>query len=85
MNIKFIIFFVLNLIILILFWFYLTCWNAIYQNTKVYLIKNTFISFGISLVYPFLINIFPVILRMNALKNNKKQYLYKVSKIVQLL
>ena len=85
MNIKFIIFFVLNLAILILFWFYLTCWNAIYQNTKVYLIKNTFISFGISLVYPFLINIFPVILRMNALKNNKKQYLYKVSKIVQLL
>ena len=85
MNIKFIIFFVLNLVILILFWFYLTCWNAIYQNTKVYLIKNTFISFGISLVYPFLINIFPVILRMNALKNNKKQYLYKVSKIVQLL
>ena len=72
-NIKYSIFFVLNLILLLLFWYYLTCFNAIYQNTQIYLIKNTFISFGLSLIYPFIINIFPGILRVYSLKieNNK--------------
>ena len=85
MIIKLGIFFGLNLLLLVLFWYYLTCWNAIYENTKIYLIKNAFISFGISLIYPFIINIFPALLRMSALKNKKKEYLYKVSKIIQLL
>ena len=41
MKIKFAIFFVLNFILLGLFWYYLTSFNAIYQNTQVYLIENT--------------------------------------------
>ena len=81
--IKYIIFFGLNLVLLILFWYYLTCWNAIYENTQIYLLKNTFISFGVSLVYPFIINIFPTFLRMQSLNGN--ECLYKTSKIVQLL
>ena len=81
--IKFIIFFSLNLILLTLFWYYLTCWNAIYENTQIYLLKNTLTSFGVSLVYPFIINIFPTFLRMQSLNGN--ECLYKASKIVQLL
>ena len=53
-NLKFTIFFVLNFILLILFWFYLTCFNGIYENTQIYLIENTFISFGFSFMYPFI-------------------------------
>ena len=83
--IKFTIFFVLNLLILISFWYYLTCWNAVYENTQIYLIKNTLISFAISLIYPFIINIIPFILRQQSLKQEKKKYLYDVSKIAQLL
>ena len=83
--IKFSIFFILNLILLIIFWYYLTCWNAIYKNTQFYLLKNTLISFSISLIYPFIINIIPVILRKNALQGNKKEYLYRTAKIIQLL
>ena len=83
--IKFTIFFVLNLLILISFWYYLTCWNAVYENTQLYLIKNSLISFAISLIYPFIINIIPVILRQQSLKQKKKKYLYDVSKIAQLL
>ena len=85
MIIKFGIFFALNLIILVAFWYYLTCWNAIYENTQIYLLKNTFISFGISLVYPFIINIIPVILRIQALENHENKCLYKASKIFQIL
>ena len=89
-KIKFAIFFVVNFILLVLFWFYLTCFNAVYANTQIYLIENTFISFGISLVYPIVINIIPSVLRMNSLdkknmKNNKESCLYSTSKVMQLL
>ena len=87
MKIKFAIFFVLNFILLGLFWYYLTCFNAIYQNTQIYLIKNTFISFAFSLCYPFLINIFPTMLRNCSLNSKKKdqEYFYKVSQIIQVI
>jgi len=86
-KIKFSIFFVLNLVLLVLFWYYLTCFNAIYRNTQTYLIENTFISFGISLVYPFVINILPMIIRMNSIHSSTKnnQYSYKFSQIIQLI
>ena len=85
MKIKYVIFFVLNIILLSLFWYYLTCFNAIYQNTKTYLIKNTLISFAISMIYPFIINIIPAILRKIALKKSNKECLYNTSKIIQIL
>ena len=86
-KIKFAIFFVLNFILLGLFWFYLTTFNAIYENTQVYLIENTFISFGFSLFYPFIINILPTLLRMGAINstNKNQRYLYRVSQIIQIL
>ena len=87
MKIKFAIFFILNFILLGLFWYYLTSFNAIYENTQVYLIENTFISFGFSLFYPFIINIFPDIIRMCSLHsaNKNQEYSYKVSQIIQLI
>ena len=85
--IKTIIFFVLNFLLLMFFWYYLTCFNAIYENTQIYLIENTLISFGFSLFYPFIINIFPTILRKYSIHslNKTKNYLYKFSQILQLI
>ena len=87
MKVKFAIFFVLNFILLGLFWYYLTCFNAVYKNTQVYLIENTFISFAFSLFYPFIINIFPTVLRNCAIHSSDKnqEYLYKFSQIVQFI
>ena len=86
-KIKFGIFFILNFILLVLFWYYLTCFNAIYKNTQVYLIENTFISLGFSLFYPFIINIFPTMIRICSLRseNKDKEYFYKVSQIIQIV
>ena len=56
---------------------------AIYENSQNHLIKDTFISFGLSFVYPFIINIFPVCFRFPALKN-KKKCLYNLSKLLQI-
>ena len=87
MKIKFAIFFILNFILLVLFWYYLTCFNAIYENTQVYLIENTFISLAFSLFYPFIINILPMIMRISSIHSSKKDqdYLYKASQIIQLI
>ena len=86
-KIKFSIFFILNFILLGSFWYYLTCFNAIYKNTQIYLIENTFISFGISLFYPFIINIFPTIIRMSAIhsENKDQECIYKISQIIQVI
>ena len=87
MKIKFAIFFILNFILLVLFWYYLTCFNAIYKNSQIYLIKNTVISFSFSLFYPFVINIFPTLFRMCSIhsKNKNHGYLYKLSQIIQMI
>ena len=60
---------------------------AIYVNTQLHLIKDTLISFGLSLLYPFGINLMPGIFRIPSLSNpkNKRSYLYSLSKIVQLI
>ena len=86
-KIKYAIFFILNFILIILFGYYLTCFNAIYENTQIYLIENTFISFGISLFYPFIINIIPSVLRIYSLdkKAGNKSCLYNTSQYIQLL
>ena len=86
-KIKFAIFFILNFILLTLFWYYLTCFNAIYENTQVYLIENTFISFAFSLFYPFIINLIPMMIRNCSLKasNKDQRCFYKVSQIFQVI
>ena len=91
-KIKLGIFFVVNFILLIVFWYYLTCFNGVYHNTQIYLIENTFISFGFSLVYPIIINILPSVVRYCSLDknniNNKTKdgnFLFSLSKILQIL
>ena len=61
--------------------------QSIYENMQIYLIENTFISFGFSLFYPFIINIFPTMIRMCSIhSSNKNQaYCYKISQIIQLI
>ena len=71
--IKYISFFALCSVLLIAFWIYLTCFSAVYQKTQIHLIKNTLISFGLSLIYPFLINLIPGIFRRDALASNPKK------------
>ena len=86
-NIKFAFFFAVNFVLLVAFWYYLTCFSAIYNNTQIYLIENTFISFGISLFFPLIYNIIPTGLRRCALSSEKKDsnYLYIFSQIMQII
>ena len=87
LKIKFSIFFILVMILLLLFWYYLSCFSAVFKNTQIFLIKDTIISFAISLIYPFLTLLIPCALRISALKdeNKNKECLYKSSLILQLI
>ena len=87
LKIKFTFFFIISCFILLFFWYYITCFCSIYSNTQMHLIKDTITSFALSLIYPFGIYLFPTIFRILSLrdKKGKKEYLYKLSKIFQLL
>ena len=83
--IKLILFFILIFIFIILSWYYLSCFCAVYRNIQYHLLKDTLISFGLSLTYPFIISLLPGLLRIPSLKNKNRQLLYKISKILQII
>ena len=83
--IKYIIVFILIFLFSFLFWYYISCFCAVYKNTQIYLLKDTLISFGITLLYPFALNILPGILRIPSLKNTNHECIYRFSKIIQLI
>jgi len=85
LTIKFSIFFELSFIFLIFFWYYLSCFCAVYKNTQLFLIKDAIFCFILSLFYPFLINLLPGILRIPSLSNRNRRIMYKFSKIIELL
>ena len=86
-KLKFILFFTFVFLFLLFFWYYISCFCAIYKNTQVYLIKNTIIGFVGLLIYPFIIYLIPGIFRIPALEAEKKnkQFLFKLSKIAQAI
>ena len=85
LKLKFILFFIISNAFLFLFWFYISCFCAVYRNTQFHLMKDTLLSFFVSLLYPFIINLIPIFMRIPAIKAKNKELLYKISKIVQLI
>ena len=85
LTIKFIIFFVLTLLFTICFWYFISCFCAVFSNTQYILIKDTLISFGLSMLYPFGLNLLPGFFRIPALSAKDRECLYKISTIVALI
>ena len=83
---KFILYFIISFLFLLFFWYYISMFGAIYKNTQYHLLKDTLISFGLSLIYPFGIYVLPGLFRIPALSNgkNKSKYLYDFSKLLQM-
>ena len=84
LKIKFIIFFLLSFILMLFFWYFISCFCAVYINTQSILIQDTLFSFITSMLYPFGINLVPGIFRLSALraKNKDKESIYKLSLIL---
>ena len=84
---KFIALFLILYLLCFLFWYYLSCFCAVYINTQTILFKDTIISFILSMLYPFAINLLPGFFRIPALrdKTQKSKYLYQVSGFIALI
>ena len=77
-------FFFFGLLLLLFFWYYISVFAAVYPNTQLHLIKDTLISFGISIAYPFYINLIPGIFRIQSFKSNNRECLFKIGQIIAL-
>ena len=86
-KIKFTLFFIVSFLFLIFFWYYVSCFCAIYKNTQLHLIKDSIVSLGLTMIYPFVLYLFPGIFRISSLKdkNKNKECAYKISKAFQFI
>ena len=85
LKIKFYLYYIVSFIFLFIFLFYISCFGAVYRETQLYLIKDTLISFSLSLLYPFGYYIVPGIFRLPALRSRNKICIYKISLLLQSL
>jgi hypothetical protein len=87
LNIKFNIFYIISFLLLIFFWYFISAFCAVYNNTQKILFQNTFSSFILSLVYPFGLNLIPGLFRIPALKakSKNKKCMYILSKLLSYI
>ena len=66
------------------YWYLITFFCAVYVNTQNAFIKDSFLSFGLGLLYPFVLYLFPSALRIFALKHfkGKISFIYKISDVI---
>ena len=85
LKIKFISFFIIAFIIILFFWYYITCFCGIYINTQMHLIKDSLFSLILSLLLPFIIYLIPCIFRILALKveNSTYKLIYNFSRFIE--
>ena len=87
LKIRIIIFLSLSTILMLFFWYFITCFCAVFPNTQSILLKDTLVSFILTMAYPFGLNLLPGIFRIPSLRapNRDKQFLYKISKYLNLI
>ena len=86
LTIKFVLYFIISFLFLLFFWYYISIFCVICRNTQFHLLKDTLMSFGLSLIIPFLYYLLPGLFRIPALSNKhkKRECLYNFSKFFQL-
>ena len=85
LKIKFNIFFVIGFLFLCFCWYYISVFCCVYINTQIILLKDTFLSFGFTLLYPFILYLIPGLFRIPSLKSKNSPTLYFLSKIIALI
>ena len=74
---RYMIYIIIGIILLLIFWYFITCFCAIFIYTQNHLFLNAFISFCFSMIYPFIYCLLPALFRYLALnKNHNKLYCF---------
>ena len=84
LQIKICFFYIFTGLLFLFYWYIITCFCAVYENTQKAFIKDSFISFSLGLLYPFVIYLFPTILRILSINycKGKLSFFYKLSDII---
>ena len=86
-KIKLVVYFIFTLLLLAFYWYFISAFCAVYENTQLIFLKDCFSSFLSGQIYPFVLYFFPAILRLIALKDYEKKRLiiiYKLSDIIPI-
>ena len=84
-KIKLIVFFMFTFILFIFYWYLISAFCSVYQNTQIIFIKDSASSFLTGLLYPFILYLIPSVLRIISLqdvKNKRLKFIYKLSDII---
>jgi hypothetical protein len=83
-KIKLIFYFIFTFIFFGFYWYAVTVFCAVYQNTQKAFIKDSLMSFLLSLIYPFILYSFPSLLRLIAIRCTKinLEWMYKLSEVI---
>ena len=83
LKIKIVIFYIILMLLMILFWYYVSAFCAVYKNTQKHLFIDSFISFGLGMIYPFPISFLTIVFRYYAL-TKKSKCLFIVGKLLSI-
>ena len=83
-KIKLTVYFIITFLLFAFYWYAIACFCAVYPNTQSAFIKDSLSSFALALLYPFILYIFPSILRILSLRasNSDLSCLYSMSDII---
>ena len=82
-KVKITLFYVFTFLMFIFYWYFITCFCAVYPNTQIAFIKDFLSSFALGIFLPFILYIFPSIFRIISLKSKSNiEYVYKFSNII---
>ena len=84
LQIKFIFFYILSFLFMLVCWYYMTCFCAVYKNTQYHLLKDTLIGFGISMLSPFATKLIPGFFRIYGIRK-RSQIFFRISQFIQVL
>ena len=85
-RIKLIIFFVVTFLIFLFYWYLITAFCAVYENTQITYIKDCLLSMVLGFFTPFIIYFFPSLLRIISLRCKccDLKFMYKLSEMIPI-
>ena len=77
-------FFMFTSIMFVFYWYLITCFCAVYENTQTAFIKDSLLSFLLGNIFPFFIYLIPSLFRIIALNSNKYrlEWVYNLGNII---
>ena len=83
-SLKIYFFFIVTGIMFLFYWYIIICFCSVYTNSQSAFLKDSFLSFGLGLLYPFTLYLISSSFKIFSLKffKEKISFIYKISDII---